>query len=176
MRENLRHKIRTQEHVCHICGFTTMSKLHIKRHILVKHQSDKHKKCPHCDFHTAYTHGIQTHIDGNHPELYEKNFDCDHCSKRFIFTQSVRKHLDKLQVRKQLACKYCGLQVLKIKELLDHVAEIHPGAKYLVFSPLAPSKREKNILVLLSLYILLRKVCLLFKFIIQKLYKLSKTN
>ena len=87
MRENLRHKIRTQEHVCHICGFTTMSKLHIKRHILVKHQSDKHKKCPHCDFHTAYTHGIQTHIDGNHPELYEKNFDCDHCSKRFIFTQ-----------------------------------------------------------------------------------------
>ena len=129
MRENLRNKIRTQEHVCHICGFTTMSKLHIKRHILVKHQSDKHKKCPHCDFHTAYTHGIQTHIDGNHPELYEKNFDCDHCSKRFIFTQSVRKHLDKLQVRKQLACKYCGLQVLKIKELLDHVAEIHPETR-----------------------------------------------
>ena len=28
-----------------------------------------------------------------------------------------------------------------------------PGAKYLVFSPLVPSKREKNILVLLSLYI-----------------------
>ena len=55
MRENLRHKIRTQEHVCHICGFTTMSKLHIKRHILVKHQSDKHKKCPHCDFHTGYS-------------------------------------------------------------------------------------------------------------------------
>ena len=27
------------------------------------------------------------------------------------------------------------------------------GAKYLVFSPLVPSKREKNILVLLSLYI-----------------------
>ena len=43
--------------------------------------------------------------------------------------QSVRKHLDKLQVRKQLACKYCGLQVLKIKELLDHVAEIHPETK-----------------------------------------------
>ena len=32
-----------------------MSKLHIKRHILVKHQSDKHKKCPHCDFHTGYS-------------------------------------------------------------------------------------------------------------------------
>jgi hypothetical protein len=27
------------------------------------------------------------------------------------------------------------------------------GGKYLGFSPLAPSKREKNILVLLSLYI-----------------------
>ena len=36
--------------------------------------------------------------------------------------------------------------------------------------PLVPSKREKNILVLLSLYVyLLREVCLLFNFIIQKL-------
>ena len=32
------------------------------------------------------------------------------------------------------------------------------GAKYLVFSPLDPSKREKNIYVLLSLYIFLREV------------------
>ena len=39
------------------------------------------------------------------------------------------------------------------------------GAKYLSFSPLIPSKREKNVLVLLSLYIyFLREVCLLFNF------------
>ena len=30
----------------------------------------------------------------------------------------------------------------------------HLGAKYLVFSPLVPSKREKNVLVLLSLYLI----------------------
>ena len=42
-----------------------------------------------------------------------------------------------------------------VAEALDvdyHVA-VYIGAKYLVFSPLAPSKREKNILVLLSLHI-----------------------
>ena len=50
------------------------------------------------------------------------------------------------------------------------------GAKYLVFSPLFPSKREKNILVLLSLYIFLREVCLLFNFIIQKLNTLPSKN
>ena len=44
------------------------------------------------------------------------------------------------------------------------------------FFPLVPSKRDKNILVLLSLNIFLREVCLLFKNLAQKGYKLSKTN
>ena len=35
----------------------------------------------------------------------------------------------------------------------DQEEDEEQGAKYLFFSPLVPSKREKNILVLLSLYI-----------------------
>ena len=63
------------------------------------------------------------------------------------------------------------------------------GAKYLVFSPLVPSKQEKNILVLLSLYFFdgsvftfqflndkihnyVKKITMIVNFIIQKL----KTN
>ena len=38
------------------------------------------------------------------------------------------------------------------------------GAKYLVFSPLVPSKREKNILSFAQFVYFLRKVCLLFNF------------
>ena len=75
-----------------------------------KHGADKHKKCPHCTFHTHTLGRIQIHIDGKHADLYEKNFDCDHCSRRFIFKTSVKTHLNKLQVRKQLVCKYCSYQ------------------------------------------------------------------
>ena len=121
-----RHPKNTQEHVCHICGFSTKSKLHINRHILAKHENDKHKKCPHCDYHTAYINGIHVHIDGNHSELYKKQFDCDHCSKSFIFEDSLKKHLSKAQTRKQLSCKLCGLQMLKILELEKHVLDMHP--------------------------------------------------
>ena len=121
-----RHPKNTQEHVCHICGFSTKSKLHINRHILAKHENDKHKKCPHCDYHTAYINGIHVHIDGNHSELYKKQFDCDHCSKSFIFEDSLKKHLSKAQTRKQLSCKLCGLQMLKILELEKHVQDMHP--------------------------------------------------
>ena len=42
---------------------------------------------------------------------------------------------------------------LEIKEKSETANTYDLGAKYLVFSPLVPSKREKNILVLLSLYI-----------------------
>ena len=124
-----RHPKNQQEHVCHICGFSTMSKLHINRHILAKHEAERHKKCPHCDYHTAYIKGIHVHIDGNHPELYKKQFDCDHCSKSFIYEDSLKTHLAKAQTRKQLACKICGLQVVKIHELEEHVVEIHQKNK-----------------------------------------------
>ena len=34
-----------------------------------------------------------------------------------------------MQTRKQLSCKFCGLQILKIKELESHVLDIHPDSR-----------------------------------------------
>ena len=115
-----------QNRVCHICGFSTSNKQTLNKHILVKHEKDKHKQCPHCSYHRASAREIEIHIDEKHSELYDKRFDCYHCSKSFIFERSLKKHLDKMQLRKQLECKLCGLKFLKIQELLDHVSKIHP--------------------------------------------------
>ena len=116
----------TQNKVCHVCGFSTLTQASLNKHILVKHEKDKHKQCPHCSYHRASLREIEYHIDDKHPELYDKRFDCHHCSKSFIFERSLKHHLDKMQVRKQLECKLCGVKFLKIQELLDHVPEIHP--------------------------------------------------
>ena len=97
--------------------------------ILSKHDSEKHEKCPHCDFHTWSLRGIQVHIDGHHTEHYPKQFNCNHCTRRFVFEISLKTHLNKMQTRKQLSCKFCGIQVLKIKELESHVLEVHPESR-----------------------------------------------
>ena len=60
------HLDNLQENVCHVCGFSTKSKNNINRHINEKHEVQKHKKCPHCDYHTLKLSGIQIHIDGHH--------------------------------------------------------------------------------------------------------------
>ena len=75
----------TQNKVCHVCGFSTLTQASLNKHILVKHEKDKHKQCPHCSYHRASLREIEYHIDDKHPELYDKRFDCYHCSKSFIF-------------------------------------------------------------------------------------------
>ena len=63
----------------------------------------------------------------------------------------------------------CFAKVWKCLPLVSLARRPNWGAKYLVFSPLVLSKREKNVLVLLSLYSFLREMCLVFNFTIQKL-------
>merc|ERR1712223_1175341 len=69
---------------------------------------------------------MNVHLDGKHSQLYEKNFDCHHCSRRFIFKTSLNSHVYKLQLRKQLVCKFCSLKVSKTEELNEHVLQMHP--------------------------------------------------
>ena len=79
------HPNESQELVCHVCGFSTMRKRLMSVHFARKHDPEKQKKCPHCDFQTARTSGLDIHIDGYHAELYAKHFECYHCSRGFIF-------------------------------------------------------------------------------------------
>ena len=81
-------------HVCETCGFSTPSRIQLKKHIRVKHLVEKHKKCPHCDYHTARLGTFHVHIDSKHPEHGEKQFFCNHCPRSFIFEDSLKKHLD----------------------------------------------------------------------------------
>ena len=80
--------------VCEICAFSTPSKKKLQQHIRLKHDIDKHEKCPHCDYHSADKKHMHVHIDSKHPEHDKKTFFCDHCSRSFIFEDSLKKHLE----------------------------------------------------------------------------------
>ena len=57
-----------------------------------KHEKDKWKPCPHCDYRRPYLGEMQIHIDRRHPEHGEKQFFCDVCGKGFIFKASLKDH------------------------------------------------------------------------------------
>ena len=54
--------------VCAICAYSTFSMKKLKRHIFVKHEVEKHKPCPHCEFKSPDSNSLDVHIDRKHPE------------------------------------------------------------------------------------------------------------
>ena len=57
-----------------------------------KHEYEKHKPCPYCEYKSPYAASINCHIDRLHPEHGEKTFMCDTCGKGFIFKTSFHEH------------------------------------------------------------------------------------
>ena len=78
--------------ICEKCDFTAPHKFLLQRHVLQKHDVDKHKKCPCCDFKTPQPQKLYIHIDNHHPEYDDKKYSCDKCGKGFIYDSSLKNH------------------------------------------------------------------------------------
>ena len=71
---------------------------------------------------------------------------------RITFKTSDQLKFETLILRFGKVCLLCS-SLLFVGQIVSAAVRRHPGAKYLDVSPLVPSKREKNISVLLILYI-----------------------
>ena len=87
--------------VCEKCGFSTVSKHKLRDHIRAKHEVEKHRKCPFCDYRSEQKQKIHFHIDIKHPESGQKNFFCDKCQMGFIYQQTCTHHM-------KFKCKLSG--------------------------------------------------------------------
>ena len=109
------------------------SKLQIHR--LAKHQVEKHKSCPHCEFKSAFNQKVKRHIDSNHPEHGEKQFFCEHCGKGFIFNDTFKQHCAyecKIKKTSNYTQKYNKARNQKKKSLglkCDYCDEVFNGSK-----------------------------------------------
>jgi len=92
----IEHKIGSEikNWICETCAYSAPTKKSLQIHNARKHAVDKHKKYPHCDYHSNAMHQMHVHIDSKHPEHDKKTFNCDHCSRSFIFKASLKKHLE----------------------------------------------------------------------------------
>ena len=120
--------------VCGDCGFSTSSSKKLQVHKHAKHEVDKHKKCPHCDFKSPYNQKVKRHIDRQHPELGEKKFFCEQCGKGFIYNDSYKQHCayeckhsnyerpkpkkprkQKTAENSEVKCEICNIEITSLK-------------------------------------------------------------
>ena len=117
--------------ICEVCGFSAITAVLLARHKYMKHEVEKHKKCPHCEFKASCSQKIKIHVDRNHSEHYEQKLSCQACGKKFIYDQSLKQHSSyecidstyrkerKKKTFKQIPCCYCE-KVFKNSYLAKH--------------------------------------------------------
>ena len=121
--------------MCDKCDFSAPHKLLLQHHTRTKHDTDKHKKCPCCDFTSMKTQQLYIHIDNHHPEHADKKFVCDKCGENFIYESSLKHHENsrcKLSVNngtKPHLCTSCGSRFPTINELKRHIDSVHEKLK-----------------------------------------------
>ncbi|XP_049818369.1 zinc finger Y-chromosomal protein isoform X2 [Aethina tumida] len=77
---------------CYDCGYTTISKTDLRRHIFTKHRKGDFVKfcCPHCDYTTVrkntLTRHLKTHSDS-------RIFKCSYCDKRVSTKNNLYNHV-----------------------------------------------------------------------------------
>ena len=132
--------------MCDKCDFTALHKTIFQHHVFQKHDINKHKKCPCCDFKTPQKQKLYVHIDNNHPEYDEKKFFCEKCGRGFIYELTLTQHSKftckfsdyeerkRKKGKKKLAskklnikCDYCSEILRAGKELTNHYKRLHPN-------------------------------------------------
>ena len=129
--------------MCDKCDYTAPHKTMLQKHVRLKHDIDRHKKCPCCDFTALDKQKLHIHIDIHHPEYDEKKLFCDKCAKSFIYESSLKHHVNfkckfsdyvtnvtkpklKNQRKTNVKCDHCS-EILNNKKLIKtHYKEVHP--------------------------------------------------
>ena len=75
---------------------------------------------------------------------------CSICKVEKPSLNRLKHHMNINHIR--IPCEHCG-KLLGKAMMKRHIRDCHRCEIFGFFSPLVPSKREKNVLVLLSLYI-----------------------
>ena len=134
--------------MCDKCDFLAPHKEVLQKHIRHKHDIDKHKKCPCCDFETVKTQKLYIHIDNHHPEYGDKKFVCDKCGNNFIYESSLKHHANsrcKLSDRmKSHVCTSCDSTFQTIQGLKRHTDSVHEKLKPFTCTVCDQSFSRKN--------------------------------
>ena len=144
-RWKLHEKLHTDPNLfsCKRCDFVARTWQIMKKHELAEHDSrEKQYSCRFCPKTFMKFNSVKPH---ERTHTGERPYPCSYCDKRFTQLHRCKEHERIHTGEKPFACKHCDYKSRAASTLRCEI--------FAFFSPLVPSKREKNILVLLSLYI-----------------------
>ncbi|VEN54059.1 unnamed protein product [Callosobruchus maculatus] len=127
-----------QIYACSYCTFKTVTQSILLKHLSTHPEaddSDKLKKCIHCNAQFKRKISLDAHIIKDHPEFIasvsRKIHKCIHCSYKSAYKQNLQRHLDKHQetVECQISvCVHCDATFKNSRSLDDHMVRKHPSS------------------------------------------------
>lgn len=107
---------------CDKCDYFTALSSSLKSHML-KHSDERPLKCSYCDYTTKHTSALKLHIT-KHTGILQ--YSCDQCSYRTASSSSLKSHLLKHTDVKHLQCPFCDYSTKHKNALKMHMCK-HNG-------------------------------------------------
>ena len=147
-RKGKRNHSAVKPYKCDQCGYSTVHKFSLTRHLFRKHGGEKSFKCKQCNFSTAYksnlsahmfTHGGEKPVKCKHKQCnfstvsksnltthmfthgVEKPYKCDQCGYSTAYKTHLTRHMFTHEGEKPFKCDQCNFSTAYLSNLSKHV-------------------------------------------------------
>lgn len=144
-KEDFRDHVRTNhmvESICPKCEKVCVSSVHLRKHMLKRHNEKLRVKCNHCDKSFANKYILRQHMDMHFPNENSQpkpSHMCDICGREFKSLTSVTRHVKLHETDPEIAmkarapagsgkfaCPLCDARHVRCGPLRQHMKQDHP--------------------------------------------------